>query len=169
MESILIGEVLKPQGIKGEIKVYPITDNTERFRDLKEIYLSDGKTEKKIHVQGVRIDPKGIVFLTLEGIATREDAEKIRGFEVRLDRSEIPPLQDRWYYFELEGMQVYENDILLGTLIRVQETGSNDIYIVRGEKTEFCVPALRTVVKKVDVQAKRMDVILPPGLLDDES
>ncbi|AFV03162.1 16S rRNA processing protein RimM [Dehalobacter sp. UNSWDHB] len=169
MESILIGEVLKPQGIKGEIKVYPITDNTERFRDLKEIYLSDGKTEKKIHVQGVRIDPKGIVFLTLEGIATREDAEKIRGFEVRLDRSEIPPLQDRWYYFELEGMQVYENDILLGTLIRVQETGSNDIYIVRGEKTEFCVPALKNVVKKVDVPAKRMDVILPPGLLDDES
>ncbi|QHA00162.1 ribosome maturation factor RimM [Dehalobacter restrictus] len=169
MESVLIGEVLKPQGIKGEIKVYPITDNTERFRDLKKIYLFDGKTEKIFHVQGVRIDPKGIVFLTLEGIATREDAEKIRGFEVRLDRSEIPPLQDRWYYFELEGMQVYENDILLGTLIRVQETGSNDIYIVRGEKTEFCVPALRTVVKKVDVQAKRMDVILPPGLLDDES
>lgn len=107
--------------------------------------------------------------MTLEGIATREDAEKIRGFEVRLDRSEIPPLQDRWYYFELEGMQVYENDILLGTLIRVQETGSNDIYIVRGEKTEFCVPALKNVVKKVDVPAKRMDVILPPGLLDDES
>ncbi|RJE49199.1 MULTISPECIES: ribosome maturation factor RimM [unclassified Dehalobacter] len=167
MESVLIGEVLKPQGIKGEIKVYPITDNTERFRGLKKINLSDGKTEKIFHVQRVRIDPKGIVFLTLEGIATREDAEKIRGFEVRLDRAEVPPLQDRWYYFELEGMQVYENDILLGTLIRVQETGSNDIYIVRGQKTEFCVPALKTVVKKVDVQAKRMDVILPPGLLDD--
>lgn len=52
MESILIGEVLKPQGIKGEIKVYPITDNTERFRDLKEIYLSDGKTEKKFMSRG---------------------------------------------------------------------------------------------------------------------
>ncbi len=168
MESIIIGEVLKPQGIKGEFKVYPMTDNVERFKKLKKIILSDGKKKEiPIEVQGVRIDPKGMVFLNLVGIDTPEEAEKYRGFQVRVDRSEVPPLQDRWYYFELEGMEVYDQDLLLGTLIRIQETGANDIYIVKGDSGEFCIPALKSVVKNVDVPGKRMDVILPPGLLDD--
>lgn len=167
LESILIGEVLKPQGIKGEIKVYPITDNKERFKHLKRVLLSNGKTETVFHVLGTRIDHKGMVFLMLDGITTPEEVEKYRGFTVRVDRSEVPPLEERWYYFELEGMQVFENGVLLGTLIRVQETGANDIYIVKGEKGEICIPALKSVVTKVDVPGKRMEVILPPGLLDD--
>lgn len=168
MESVIIGEVLKPQGIKGELKIYPLTDNVDRFKKLKKVILSDGKKQDKcLKIQRVRIDPKGMVFISLEGIDTPEEAEKYRGFQVRVERSEVPPLEDRWYYFELEGMKVYENDILLGTLIRVQETGANDIYIVKGTKGEFCIPALKSVVKNVDVPGQRMDVILPPGLLDD--
>lgn len=167
MESIIIGEILKPQGIKGELKVYPITDNVNRFKKLKEVYLSDGKNEMSFSVKGVRIDPKGMVFLYLEGIDTPEQVEKYRGFQVRVDRSEVPVLKDRWYYFELEGMRVYENDKLLGTLTRVQETGANDIYLVKTSEGEICIPALKSVVINVDVPGKRMDVILPPGLLDD--
>lgn len=167
MDSIIIGEVLKPQGIKGELKVYPITDNVNRFKKLQQVLISDGKTEKGFAVQNVRIDPKGFVFLNLEGIETREQVEKVRGYQVRVDRSEVPPLKDRWYYFELEGMKVYENDLLLGTLVKVLETGANDIYLVQGNKGEICVPALKSAVKNVDVPGKRMDVILPPGLLDD--
>lgn len=167
MERIVIGEVLKPQGIKGEIKVYPLTDNGNRFKKLNEVFLSDGKTETGCKVKGVRVDPKGIVYLYLEEIDTLEKAEKYRGFQVRIDRTEVPPLKDRWYYFELEGMKVYENDIFLGTLIRVQETGANDVYLVKGGKGEICIPALKSVVKNIDVPGQRMDVILPPGLLDD--
>jgi 16S rRNA processing protein RimM len=71
-------------------------------------------------------------------------------------------------YFELEGMEVYEDNVLLGTLVRVLETGANDVYLVKGDKGEIYIPALKSVVLKVDVPAKRMDVALPPGLLDDE-
>ncbi|HHV65216.1 MAG TPA: 16S rRNA processing protein RimM [Peptococcaceae bacterium] len=167
METVVVGEILKPQGIKGEIKVYPLTDNPTRFQKLQKVFLTQGKSTVCYEVESARIDPKGMVYLKLKGLDTPEDAEKYRGFQVRVDRSEVPPLKDRWYYFELEGMKVYENDAFLGTLLRVQETGANDIYIVQGEKGQFCIPALKSVVKKVDVEAKRMDVILPPGLLDD--
>jgi 16S rRNA processing protein RimM len=113
-----------------------------------------------------RSEPKGFVFFELEGIETREQSEKLRGYEVRVAKSEVPPLTEGWYYFELEGMQVYENNILLGTLSQVLETGSNDVYLISGPKGEFYIPALKSVVIKVDVPAKRMDVLLPEGLLD---
>lgn len=166
-ESVVIGEILKPQGVKGEFKVYPITDNPARFMKLKNVILSNDKNTYDFQVRGVRIDSKGMVFLSLEKIDNPEEAEKYRGFQVRIARSEVPPLKDRWYYFELEGMRVYQQDELLGTLVRILETGANDIYLVQGEKGEICVPALKSVVKRVDVPGKRMDVILPPGLLDD--
>jgi len=167
MDSVVIGEVLKPQGIKGEIKVYPLTDDARRFKKLRSVILSNGKVSATFPVGSARIDPKGMVFLCLEGINTPEEAEKYRGFEVRIERSEVPALKDRWYYFELEGMQVFEKGILLGTLVKVIETGANDVYLVKGSKGEICIPALKTVVQKVDVPGKRMDVILPPGLLDE--
>jgi len=166
MDTVVIGEVLKPQGVRGEIKVYPLTDDPQRFKKLKKIILANGPAETYFDVLMVRIDPKGIVFLTLKGIEGPEEAEKYRGFKVKIDRLEVPPLKDRWYYFELEGMKVYENNVLLGTLVRVLETGSNDVYLVRGEKGEICVPALKSVVKNVNVSEKRMDVVLPLGLMD---
>lgn len=167
MDSVIIGEVLKPHGVNGEFKVYPLTDNVQRFKKLKKVFLADGKVETLYEVQGVRVDGKGSVFLNLEGIDSPEQAIKYRGYQVRVNRSDVPPLKDRWYYFELEGMQVYDNGLLLGTLTRVQETGANDVYIVQGLKGEICVPALKSVVQKVDVPGRRMDVTLPPGLLDD--
>ncbi len=166
MDSIIIGEVLKPQGVQGEVKVYPITDDPTRFKQLKKVMVSDGKTTETLRINSVRIDPKGLVFLTIEGISTREEAEKYRGFTVKVDLKDVPPLKDRWYYFELEGMMVYENNELLGTLTKVLSTGANDVYFVQNNDREILVPALKTVVKSVDVPGKRMDVILPPGLLD---
>lgn len=166
MDSIIIGEVLKPQGVQGELKVYPITDDPARFKQLKKIMVSDGKTIETLRINSVRIDPKGLVFLTIEGINTREEAEKYRGYTVKVDMKDVPPLKDRWYYFELEGMKVYENDVLLGTLTKVLSTGANDVYFVKDNDREILIPALKTVVKSVDVPGKRMDVVLPPGLLD---
>ena len=166
MDSIIIGEVLKPQGVQGELKVYPITDDPARFKQLKKLMVSDGKTTESLRINSVRIDPKGLVFLTIEGINTREEAEKYRGYTVKVDMKEVPPLKDRWYYFELEGMNVYDNDVLLGTLTKVLSTGANDVYVVNDNDREILIPALKTVVKNVDVPGKRMDVILPPGLLD---
>lgn len=166
MDEVLIGEVLRPQGISGELRVYPLTTDPERFLKLREVILRRGETDQRFRIVKARLQMEN-VLLKVEGIDTVDQAEKYRGFEVRIDRSEVPPLTEGWYYFELEGMQVYEGDLLLGTLSQVLETGANDVYVVKGPKGEICVPALKSVVQRVDVPGRRMDVILPPGLLED--
>lgn len=167
MDEVLIGEIIKPHGIKGEVKVRPITDFPQRFKKLQEVLLVDPKGTKetfkvkKANVQGTEI------ILALDEVNTRDEAEKLRGMAIKIQRSEVPPLEEgHYYYFELEGMEVYEEDNFLGTLTQVIETGANDVYLVKGPQGEICVPALKAVVKKVDVPGKRMDVVLPPGLLD---
>ncbi|NMA68635.1 MAG: 16S rRNA processing protein RimM [Desulfitobacterium sp.] len=167
MDEVLIGEITKPHGIKGELKVRPITDFPERFKKLQEVILvapkgtKDTFKIKKANVQGTDI------YLALDGVNSRDEAEKLRGMAIKIKSSEVPPLgKGRYYYFELEGMEVYEGDNYLGILTQILETGANDVYLVKGPQGEICVPALKTVVKKVDVPGKRMDVILPPGLLD---
>lgn len=167
MDEVLIGEVIKPHGVQGELKVYPITDNPQRFKKLKEVILAQNQVQRRLNVLEAKVH-KDEVYLTLEGINSRDEAEKLRGWSIKIDRSEVPPLKEGWYYFELEGMQVYEGETLLGTLTRVVPTGANDVYLVLGSKGEICIPALKSVVKNVDVPGKRMDVELPPGLLEGE-
>ncbi|AFM42520.1 16S rRNA processing protein RimM [Desulfosporosinus acidiphilus SJ4] len=166
MDEVLVGEVLRPHGVNGAMKVYPITSNRSRFSQLQEVILCKGELNQRFKVISARVQGDQVLLL-VEGIESIEDAEKFRGWEVRIDRSEVPPLQEGWYYFELEGMKVYEGDTYLGVLSQVLETGANDVYIVKGKQGELCIPALKSVVKEVDVKGRRMDVALPPGLLED--
>jgi len=163
MDKVLIGEVLRPQGLSGELRIYPLTTDPERFLKLQEVILRRGETDQRLKIVKARLQME-FVLLTVEGVDSVAQAEKYRGWEVRIDRSDVPPLKEGWYYFELEGMEVYEGDLLLGTLSQVLETGANDVYVVKGAKGEICVPALKSVVQRVDVPGRRMDVILPLGL-----
>ena len=167
MDEVLVGEILKAHGVKGELKVYPLTHDPRRFIHLQEVILTKGERHKRVKVLGVRVQPD-FVYLTLDEINSMDEAEKYRGWEVRIDRSEVPPLKEGWYYFELEGLQVYDGERYLGTLTQVLETGANDVYLVKGPQGEICIPALKSVVKKVDIPGRRMDVILPPGLVEDD-
>ncbi|MDR0434228.1 MAG: ribosome maturation factor RimM [Gracilibacteraceae bacterium] len=163
-ETVLIGEVLKPVGLKGELKVYPLTDDPQRFLALTEVILRGGGTDEVRALLRARVDGK-MAYLTLAGIDSVEAAACRRGFEVRAPRAQSTPLPPgRWHYYELEGMDVYDNGVWLGKLERILATGANDVYIVRGTGGEICVPALKTVVRRVDVPGRRMDVDLPPGL-----
>ncbi|MHB1651052.1 MAG: ribosome maturation factor RimM [Desulfitobacteriaceae bacterium] len=168
MNKVLIGEVLRSHGVNGEVKVFPITRDPHRYKKLKTITLINGEAERQLQVTDVKVQPE-FVYLAFQGIETKDEAEKLRGWKIYIDRTQVPSLEDGWYYFELEGMQVYEGDICLGTLTKIVETGSNDVYVVRGNKGEICIPALKSVVKKVDVSGQRMDVELPPGLMEDET
>ncbi len=166
MQEVLIGEILRPHGVQGEVKVYPITTDVHRFAKLKQVFLHNGQERRSLEIREARIQ-NDLVYLLFQGINSMDEAEKLRGFKLYIDRAEVPPLEEGWYYFELEGMQVYEGNVCLGTLVQIQETGANDIYVVRGDHGEICVPALKSVVKNVDVPGRRMDVTLPPGLLED--
>ncbi|KLU61068.1 ribosome maturation factor RimM [Peptococcaceae bacterium CEB3] len=166
MNEVLIGEVLRPHGLHGEVKVYPITRDPGRFTKLKEVILMKGAARLQLTLRSVRVLPD-FVYLAFDGVESAEEAEKLRGWQIGIDRSKVPPLQEGWYYFELEGMEVYQRGVCLGTLVQVLATGANDVYVVKGERGEFCVPALKSVVRNVDVAGRRMDVELPPGLLED--
>ena len=168
MTDVLIGEVLRPQGVNGELKVYPVTSDPKRFLKLREISLRSGGVKKTFVIIRARVQPD-FVFLNVQGIDNKDQAETYRGWEVVIDSSEVPPLAEGWYYFELEGLQVYEGDTLLGTLTQVLETGANDVYLVQGVAGEICIPALKSVVLRVDIENRRMDVALPPGLLEPEA
>jgi 16S rRNA processing protein RimM len=167
VNEVLVGEVIKAHGIRGELKVYPITDNPQRFKNLEKVFLEQDGVARFFKINNARVH-QDEVYLTLEGIETREEAEKLRGSAVKIDRADVSPLKEGWYYFELEGMQVFEGEVCLGVLTQVLQTGANDVYLVKGERGEICVPALKSVVKKVDVPGRRMEVVLPLGLLGDE-
>ncbi|MCH5157564.1 MAG: 16S rRNA processing protein RimM [Clostridiales bacterium] len=129
-----IGEVLKPQGIRGEIKVRPLTDDSSRFRMLKTVYV-DGSTRK---IESVRISD-GAVYVKLMGINDRNEAEKLRGKLISIERSFAVPLSDgEFYVADLVGAKIVSRldgkEETLGTITRIESFGAADVFTVDGDK-----------------------------------
>ena len=163
----IVGQVLKPQGIKGEIKVKSISSNPERFKTLKKIYIQK-ENLLTYSIEKVRISNK-FVFLKLLGINNREDTETLRGCDILIDKSELIDLLPGDYFIhDLIGCQVVTEDGLkLGKLIDVSQYSSNDVYVVKNEVgEEILLPATKEVIKQVDVEQKRIIVHLLEGLID---
>ena len=170
MEQYLkIGVITSTHGIRGEVKVFPTTDNPERFSCLKNLYLQAGKEKLQMEVQSVKYF-KQMVILKFRGIDSINDVEKYRGCELFVSRDQAVPLEENEYYIaDLLGMEVRtEEGEVLGRLKDVIETGANDVYCVETEKYgEVLIPAIRQCIIRVEVEAGRMTVHLLPGLLPD--
>jgi len=165
---ITIGKVLKPWGVKGEMKIESLTDFPERFKERGRIFLiSPAGKEFVCMVTSVRY-ANGVPFLTLAGYDTPEKAKALNGWFVKIPQEEIVPLPEGSYYrFELIGMEVFsEEGDKLGTITDIFETGSNDVYVMKHGNTEVYIPATREVVKQVDVAAKKMVIHLMNGLME---
>ncbi len=165
---ITIGKVLKPHGVKGEIKVEPLTDHPDRFRKLKRVFLvSSRKEQKECRIKAVRYldrDP----LLLLEGYDAPETVKGFNGWLVQVPEEEAIPLPEgHYYWFELIGMDVWsEAGERLGKIIDIFQTGSNDVYVMKAGKREIYLPAIKEVVKQVDRKAKRMVIHVLEGLLE---
>lgn len=163
-DLITIGRVITPHGVRGDIRVYPITDFPERFLDMDHCYI-DGKEYK---ITGARFH-KYMVLLTLEGITDRDAAELLMQKIVQVRRSELKELDDgRYYIFDIEGMAVYDtNDNELGTVAEVLQTGSNDVYVVKKDGVaDLLLPAIKDVVLQIDIEHKKM-VVNPPEWIEE--
>ena len=158
-ERIVIGRVGAAHGIRGELRVIPLTDFPERFTALREVMVGD----ELLHIESVK--PQGKNFLMrFREYAVREDAQKLTGRLLTVARAEAAPLDEGEYYvFDIVGLTVYdEEDNELGTVENVLRTGSNDVYAVRSEDgREILIPALCTVVRTIDVPSGRMTVRFP--------
>lgn len=165
---ITIGKVVKPWGLKGEMKIEPMTDFPERFKDLGRVYLVPSSGDEiACQVTTVRY-ANGVPYLTFSGYDTPEEAKTLNGYLIKVPREETVALPEgSYYWFEIIGMDVYsEEGEKLGTVSDIFETGSNDIYVMKRGKKEIYLPATREVVKQIDKEAKKMVIHLLDGLME---
>ena len=156
-EYLMIGEITKPQGVRGEVKVRPCTCDPGRFEGLETVYFKrdGGYAPVKIAVNRVGDDA---VYMNVEGVCDRDAAEKLRGEMLYIDRAHAVPLdEDTTFLADLYGLRgVVSDGRDLGRLADVLQPGGNDVYVFRGPLGEVLVPALKSVVAKVDLAAGEM-------------
>lgn len=171
LEYLSVGWVLKPQGIKGEIKVKPLTDDITRFDDLDEVYLKHGQDYFPVKIID-RKYRKDFVYLILEGYSDRNQAEKLREQYLWIPRDMARVLPQGTYFIaDIIGCIVRTSEGQeLGHIDQVLQTGSNDVYLVKGSKGQILIPALKKVVLQIDIYNKAIEVDAGEleGLLPDE-
>jgi len=169
IEYLEIGKIVNTHGIKGELKVLPLTDDSRRYDRLRSLFIEQKGELRKYDIEYVRYH-KGFVLLKLLGIENMEEAELLRNHVLKIHRKDAIKLPEGSYFIcDMIGMQV--NDISgkqIGLLEDVLKTGSNDVYIVKKEDKEILIPALKSVVKRIDLESKQMIVDLPEGIMEDE-
>ncbi|MCL5997727.1 MAG: ribosome maturation factor RimM [Chloroflexi bacterium] len=161
-----IGIVARPHGIDGELKVQLAPEYIEALGRVKRVYL-DGSPDAK-RIQSFRVH-QNAALLKLEGVDTRNDAEALRGMRVSIKVKELPRLGEGEYYtHDLIGLRVIDElGQDLGKLTEVLSTGSNDVYVIKpAVGKELLLPAIESVVRKIDLEAQVVSVIVPQGLRD---
>jgi len=165
-EFIIIGKVVSTQGNKGEVNVLPLTDSIDRFKNLDNFFLRSKKSQTILNVEKIR-KRKDTVILKLKDIENIEEAKMIVGSFLEVERKNAVKLPKETYFiFEIIGLEVYdENNIFLGKVENVISTGSNDVYVVKNkDKEELFIPAIREVVKNVNLEKKRITIKMLDGL-----
>ena len=169
MEDLLqAGVITTTHGIRGEVKVFPTTDDVHRFEDLDSVLLDTGRDYMKLEIENVKYF-KQYAILKFKGIDNINDIEKYKGRRLYVTRDQAIPLEeDEYYIADLIGLDVYlESGEKFGVLKDVMETGANDVYIVETEEgKEVLIPAIHECVLDIDVEENRMEIHLMDGLLD---
>ena len=170
---LLVGRVLRPHGVRGELRVEIITNYPERLVQHAYFYLAHPNSPEVAHrytVEGLRFHAK-VLLLKLDGCDDRNAADELRGMLVQIPVEEAVPLEEGEYYlFQLVGVRVEtESGEWLGQIVDVIETGANDVYVVRGSRGEVLLPAIDDVILELDLESKHMVVHLLPGLLAEDA
>ena len=161
-QLIVVGRVVAPWGVKGEVKVEVMTDFPDRFSPGEEVHINGCP----MRIENSRWH-KGRVTIKLVTVDSVEAAEKLRGRWLEIPSSKLRPLpQDQYYQFQLIGLEVWTTEGQhLGRIADILPTGSNDVYLVQGELGELLIPAIEDVVKSVELEKGRIVVELIAGLL----
>ena len=169
MEDLLqVGIITSTHGVRGEVKVYPTTDDPRRFRRLKEVVLDTGREKLNLEIEGVKFF-KQFVILKFKGLDNINDIEKYRQKSLYVTRKNAVRLQrDEYFIADLIGLKVQDEDgTELGTVKDVIETGANDVYEVEmADGRSLLLPAIKQCILNVDVETGMMQVHVLEGLLD---
>ena len=168
MEDLLkVGVITTTHGVRGEVKVFPTTDDAERFLDIEYVLLDTGRELRRLNIQHVKFF-KNLAILKFEGIDNINDIEMYKGRDLWIPREEAQELgEDEYYVADLIGMDVLlENGEKFGVIRDVMETGANDVYVVElPDHQEVLLPAIRECILDVDLEENVMTVHLMKGLL----
>lgn len=160
---ITVGKVLKEWGVKGELLVLPLTYDPDRFFLLKSLAIQSGDEIQWRALKSVR-HHKGMLLLGIDGCNSPEDARRYRGALLKIKMSDSPKLPEGIYYqYQIIGLDVYtDKGEYLGQVESIVETGSNDVYVVKGKykAEEYLIPAIKDVILMIDLEANRMIVRL---------
>lgn len=169
MEDLLrVGIISSTHGICGEVKVFPTTDDTGRFKILKQVILDTGKEKIDLEIERVKFF-KQFVILKFKGIDNINDVEKYRGKDLLVTRENAIPLEEGEYFItDLIGLEVISDEgEELGILKDVLQTGANDVYIVeRKNGKELLLPAIKQCILQTDLENGVMTVHVLDGLMD---
>ena len=168
MEQLLqVGIISSTHGVRGEVKVFPTTDDVKRFKKLKKVILDTGREHLPLEVESVKFF-KQFAILKFRGIDNINDIEKYKGKSLLVDRENAVKLRkDEYFIADMIGIQVFTEDgEMFGTLKDVLETGANDVYIIDSIKHgEVLIPAIKQCILDVDIEHQKMMIHLMEGLV----
>lgn len=169
MEEIFqVGIITSTHGLRGEVKVFPTTDDAKRFKRLKEVILDTGREKLTLEIEGVKFF-KQLVILKFKGIDNINDVEKYKKKSLYVTRENAVRLRrDEYFIADLLGMEVTdEQDRKIGVLKDVMETGANDVYVITmTDGRELLLPAIKQCILNVDLENNVMQIHVLEGLLD---
>ena len=167
LPNLEIGQIVNTFGIKEMVKVKTFTDDIRRFDELKTVYVEKNSNQTEYEIEEVKYH-KDMVLIKFKGIDKVEQAEMLRNSYLTVSRDSVEKLEEgRYYIVDLLGLEVYTDEqILLGTLEDIFNTGSNDIYVVKDKQgKQILLPAIQDVIKQIDIENQKIIVHLLPGLI----
>lgn len=164
-DYLRVGKIANTQGIKGEVRIIPLTDDVNRFSVLTHI-LIDNEKQVSLDIEYVK-QHKNFVLLKFKGIDSINEAEKFKGYYILIERSNAIKLPEGSFFIgDVIGLNVYTtNEDYIGEVQDIIATGSNDVYVVSDGSKEILIPALKTIVKNISIEDRKIIVELPEGLV----
>lgn len=166
-DELQVGVITQTHGIRGEVKVFPTTDDVKRFQKLKQVTLDTGRERLLLEIEGVKFF-KQYAILKFKGLDSINDVEKYKRGKLFVSRNQAVKLKkDEYFVADMIGMQVVTEDgAAFGILKEVLATGANDVYVVGREgETDVLLPAIKECVRKIDMDRHVMEVHIMDGLL----
>lgn len=169
MDNLLrVGVISSTHGIRGEVKVFPTTDDVNRFKKLKEVILETGREHINLEIENVKFF-KQFAIVKFKGIDNINDIEKYKGKDLLVTRDNAVKLEkDEYFIYDILGSKVISDEgVELGTLTEILSTGANDVYVVLTEdKKEILLPSIKECILDVNVEEKIIKVHVMEGLID---
>lgn len=162
-----VGQIVNTFGVKGLLKVKPFTDNVERFEELKKVYICKKEKQEEVEIEEVKYH-KDMVILKIKGIDNMNEAEKVKGLYLKIDRKNAKKLpKDTYFIADLLGLDVYsDKGEYLGKVDDIYPTGANDVYVVKNELgKQVLLPGISDVIKEIDLENEKIIVHLLKGLV----